>query len=308
MARLNVEERYFAESRGRHLSRFMGWEEPFALGVLAYIWHEAQERLRPTAMPTAIKTWSCLPADSADKFFEGLVEFEFITELDSGEYEIHGCKEQIESRLKMLAASRKGAESTRKKWEKIKRAEGHADSSKKRGPSPGPIQGNARQCKAMQGNVTGSKKLPNGKKKTPNARSKDPELNFPAPTDAPKKKTPKKKDPPTDTTLVWRAYSEAYERRYGQPAKPNAKNMALAKQMVARLGKDDAIKAVAFYLTHNDQWYVKTGHALEYCVKHAEKIFLESSVGQQITSEMARRAENRTGNIQTLKNWAMEDE
>jgi len=55
------------------------------------------------------------------------------------------------------------------------------------------------------------------------------------------------------------------------------------KQLVQRLGVEDAIRVVEFYLSHNDSLYLKTSHNIGLCLQNAENLFSEMKRGVQIT-------------------------
>lgn len=99
---------------------------------------------------------------------------------------------------------------------------------------------------------------------------------------------------------VWNSYAVAYARRYKTDPTRNAKNNALCKQLVKRLGAEDAPKVAAFYLTHNDRWYVQKLHLLEYAVKDAEKLHTEWKRGLQMTGKIATSLEQQSSNEQAI--------
>lgn len=70
----------------------------------------------------------------------------------------------------------------------------------------------------------------------------------------------------------------------------------------------DAVQVASFYLTHNDRWYVQKGHALEYCVKDAEKLHMEWQRGAQITSLKAVTLERDQGNADAIRAYFAKQE
>lgn len=95
----------------------------------------------------------------------------------------------------------------------------------------------------------------------------------------------------TSGTKVFEAYSEAFQNRYNQPATRNAMVNKICSNLVQRLGEENAIKVVQFYVGHNDQFYVRNGHMLKLALSHAEKLLTEAVAGVQITSGKARQNE-----------------
>jgi len=118
-----------------------------------------------------------------------------------------------------------------------------------------------------------------------------------------KPKKPKPAKQPTDGSKVYEAYNEAYQKKYNQTAPRNAKVNALCSQLVTRLGLDDAIKVVQFYLTHNDSYYVRNLHMLSCAVIHAEKLLVESNAGVKITGQMAQRNERLQNNLDVVERF-----
>lgn len=95
----------------------------------------------------------------------------------------------------------------------------------------------------------------------------------------------------TPGTKIWSSYSISYTQRYGTEPTRNAKSNALCSQFAKRVPSEDAPMVMAFYLTHNDRWYVQKCHALEYAIKDAEKLHMEWKKGLQMTGTVARSVE-----------------
>lgn len=102
----------------------------------------------------------------------------------------------------------------------------------------------------------------------------------------------------TPGALVWALYENAYRERYKVEPVRNAKNNALCKQLVQRLGKEAPLVA-EFYVQHSAQFYVVKGHPLSLLVADAEKLRTEWATGQKITATAARAADRQqnTGDI-----------
>lgn len=96
---------------------------------------------------------------------------------------------------------------------------------------------------------------------------------------------------PPNGSPVWEAYSKAYAEKYRVPPSRNAKSNALCSQLVTRLGVDEAPEVAAFYLSHNDFFYVKQLHPLTLLVKDAEKLRTEWKVGHKMTTHQAQKVE-----------------
>lgn len=112
------------------------------------------------------------------------------------------------------------------------------------------------------------------------------------------KKTPK---PPAPTSLVWAAYSRAYAARYGVEPVRNAKVNGQLSQLLARLGEQEATEVAAWFLGHNDRWYVGKMHSVDCLLRDCEKLRTEWATGRTMTQRQAGEADRRqaTGNMAT---------
>lgn len=107
---------------------------------------------------------------------------------------------------------------------------------------------------------------------------------------------------------VWEAYSESFKARYKVEPKRNSKTNSQAVNLVKRLGEADAIEVVKFFLTHNDRFYVRTGHSLGACLRDAEKLHMEFATGKKITSATAKETEDDDHNLNALRNYKKKSE
>lgn len=87
----------------------------------------------------------------------------------------------------------------------------------------------------------------------------------------------------TDGSIVWNAYQEAFEARYKVKPLRNAKTNAMASQLAARLGREDAAYVVQFYLQHNDAMFLRDQHPLNLCLAKAESLYTQWKRGQTVT-------------------------
>ena len=112
-------------------------------------------------------------------------------------------------------------------------------------------------------------------------------------------KTGGEKEAPTAAT--WRAYSDAYQDRYGVAPPRNAKASGMLKQLLARIGAEEAPEVARWYLGSNDRWYVQKGHAIDYLLNDAEKLRTEWATRRRITATAANQADRTQANGQV---WA----
>jgi len=123
---------------------------------------------------------------------------------------------------------------------------------------------------------------------------------------APKKRAPRpKRDKPAlvppPTAPVWEAYAEAYERRWGHPPVRNARANALTKQLVTRLGSEASEHLVRFYVQHNEPFYLRNTHDLQYCVKNCDTLFTQMRRGEQITRKVVESAEKENHYVNLMQ-------
>lgn len=98
---------------------------------------------------------------------------------------------------------------------------------------------------------------------------------------ASKPKTPKPAIEPSATAKVWAAYSEAIKDRYGVEPPKNAVVMGQAKNLVARVGAEDALGVVRFFVSQNDAWLEANHHPLAVCLKGCESLLVKARIASQ---------------------------
>lgn len=100
---------------------------------------------------------------------------------------------------------------------------------------------------------------------------------------------------------TWTAYAEAYYLRYHvQPVRNQQVNSHL-KQLVARLGQEEAPQIAAFYLTHNKPFYVTARHPTNLLLKDAEGLRTEWATGIKATILEAKSAEQADAAAEQVK-------
>jgi hypothetical protein len=122
MARVNIEDRFFGESRLIHASRMLGHETHMLIGMLVYLWHDSQEMGHTHGTAKQIVDWCRLyEIQDGERFVDdvgttdqalinALLEYRFITEISPGIYEIHGNQKQIDQQVKWEARAKKAAD------------------------------------------------------------------------------------------------------------------------------------------------------------------------------------------------------
>ena len=97
----------------------------------------------------------------------------------------------------------------------------------------------------------------------------------------------------TKTEQTWDAYSQAYKHRYGEGPVRNAKVNGVLSRLVDRLGSEEAPLVAAFYLTHNNPWYVKQRHPTDSLLKDCEGLRTQWATGVKATTGEAKNIERR---------------
>lgn len=101
---------------------------------------------------------------------------------------------------------------------------------------------------------------------------------------------------PSKTGPTWDSYSEAYKNRYGEPPVRNATVNSQLKQFVNRIPSEAAPSVAAFFLSHNDQFYLKSMHPVGLLLRDAEKLHTEWKTGNKMLSTHARDIERMQSN------------
>jgi len=89
---------------------------------------------------------------------------------------------------------------------------------------------------------------------------------------------------------IWETYKTEYLRRYKTEPVRNASVNSKISQLAKRLGFD-AVEVVKFFLTHNDQFYVKSMHSIGLCLANAEALHTQWKRGRAITGKDAKNFE-----------------
>ena len=111
-----------------------------------------------------------------------------------------------------------------------------------------------------------------------------------------------------DSVESWKAYSEAYRKRYGVgPVRNKSVNSMLCK-LVEKLGAEEAPAVAAFYVTHQAQFYVAKMHPVNLLLADAEKLRTEWATGRQVTNGHAVQIDRTSTTGQVFKKLIAEEE
>ena len=108
------------------------------------------------------------------------------------------------------------------------------------------------------------------------------------------------------TSETWQSYSTAYEQRYQTPPVRNASVNAKLKQFVSRLGAEEAPQVAAFFIRHNNSFYITKGHPVGLLLQDAEKLRTEWATNTQITAVKAKQTDRKQANLSVYEEVSRE--
>lgn len=108
-----------------------------------------------------------------------------------------------------------------------------------------------------------------------------------------------KKDPIEKESSIafWNNYSKYYELRWKVEPSRNAMINSMIKNICSRIPEEDHQKLIHFFITQNDQWYLKEMHHLRCLLKDCEMLLTRMKSGFVITQGKARVMENASDNL-----------
>ena len=95
----------------------------------------------------------------------------------------------------------------------------------------------------------------------------------------------------TKTGLTWEAYRTGYIARYQTPPICNAKVNGQLAQVVNRLGAESAPHVATFYLRHNEPFYIRSRHSVNFLLRDCESLHTQMMTGVKATTGEAKNAE-----------------
>ena len=119
------------------------------------------------------------------------------------------------------------------------------------------------------------------------------------PSARPLQKKPAKAKRPalTKSAETWKAYSAAYHNRYGvDPTRNQTVNGQMA-QFITRVPLAEAPSIAAFYVGHNDNFYIRKSHSVGLLLADSEKLRTEWQNGRKVTGQKARQDEQTSTNF-----------
>lgn len=122
-------------------------------------------------------------------------------------------------------------------------------------------------------------------------------LNLPdTPVGVARRKGPRAEKEKPVTAEAWQAYAGAYESRYGTPPVRNATVNSQMANFVTRIGIDESPGVAAWFVGHQNRFYVETGHSVGILARDAEKLRTEWANGRRLTATQAMQADKTATN------------
>ncbi len=94
------------------------------------------------------------------------------------------------------------------------------------------------------------------------------------------------------------SYFNAYRLRYGIEPVSNATFNSQVSSLRKKLGVEDSVRVVEFYLKHHDAFYLKNTHSFGLCLANADTLRTQMLRGKPITSLDVRNFEKTQNAIQ----------
>lgn len=117
----------------------------------------------------------------------------------------------------------------------------------------------------------------------------------------PNQKTSGDDSPVVNGIEAWNAYENAYTSRYGVHPVRNKTINSILKQVVVRLGINEAPLVAAFYLSHNDPFYVRKRHPVGLLLQDAESLRTQWATGTKATTGEMKNAEFKDNVVEQVK-------
>lgn len=100
---------------------------------------------------------------------------------------------------------------------------------------------------------------------------------------------------------TWIAYATAYFDRYGTEPVRNAKVSSNVKQFVQRVGFADSPLVAAWFVQHQDAYYVRRMHDVGALLADGEKLRTQWATGHRMTATAAMQADRTASNLDASK-------
>ena len=105
---------------------------------------------------------------------------------------------------------------------------------------------------------------------------------------------------------VWEVYCGCFFQIYNTAPVRNAMVNKLCCTLVDRLGEEEAVHVIIFYMKQRDAFYVKNTHHLRFCVQDCETLATKMKTGLTITNKSAKNVERASHNAQVTQEYLKE--
>lgn len=112
----------------------------------------------------------------------------------------------------------------------------------------------------------------------------------------------------TPSMRVWERYKSAYLERYGTEPIRNAKTNGQISSYVKRVGEEVAPDLAAFYVYHNDAYYVRSRHPPGLLLRDCEGLHTQWATGRTVTQSQARKIDETAGRVNVFQELINERE
>jgi len=111
MARITFEERAFSDPRADHVRKLLGWRKRDVFGTLALLWHDSQERLKPTMSLFELCVAMDLMPREKQRVVDAFLCAGYVRKIGEDEYQVAGCSRRMEQQKVAKTRARAAIES-----------------------------------------------------------------------------------------------------------------------------------------------------------------------------------------------------
>jgi len=261
VARLNIEDSLFKDLRFTNLCIKLGSRRS-AIGALIECWLLAQQKVSPENIAGHInqKDWD------DQEIANEIIEVRLAKKIDNGFIEVTGGKDNFSWLVQKQLAAQKGGEIKAKRQ---KEAAERQPNGSRTASAVCPPTLSLTPTLSLNSSSNSSSVSKSGNKTKKELTIEEKDLN----------------------KKIWLVYFAAYLKRYGIEPLRNAAINSQVSKLREKVGADDAINIVKFYLTHNDSFYLKKTHEFGLCLKDAETLRTQTLRGKAITGTMVKTFE-----------------
>ena len=320
MARLEIEERAWSDSKLKYLVVELGSTRAYAMGLLAILWHDSQNENKTHATERELSVWFAEDIAAGIDPIRILVASGYLEKTTDGRYRIDGNKPRL---AKVAAYKSRAKLANDARWSGVKKARNRAkaqavsqdairilvvSNNLLHKDSPQHTTNNIQQTadsilknaeKFTQSAYASAEPVrilnsEDGKVIRPTSGSRAPWDDEPEPkarsvgASAPRHRA---KGPKSETGahLVVAAYLRAYKSKFGgQDADLVGSELGAAKRLAIDLGPERAVRIVEAYLQMDDSWFHRQEYRLAVLLQNVKKVALFADKGIAMNDQIAK--------------------